>query len=68
MPFELQFHTQASFEVKNSNHTIYQEARKFPFDSARRKELFLIMIDTSAEEPTSRGVRAIGELKRRKDG
>ena len=68
MPFKLQFHTPASFEVKNLIHTLYQDARKLPFDSARRKELYQTMIDMSAEQSTPRGVQAIGELKRRTDG
>lgn len=68
MPFELQFHTPKSFEIKNLIHPIYEEARLLPLSSAKRKELYQLMIDMSAEQPTPRGVRAIGELKRRKDG
>lgn len=66
-PFELQFHTPKSFEIKNLIHPIYEEARLPPLDSAKRKELYQIMIDMSAEQPTPRGVRVIGELKRRTD-
>ena len=66
--YRLSYSSILSIFLKNLLHPLYEQARKLPFDLAKRKELFQIMIDMSAEQPTPRGVRAIGELKRRKDG
>lgn len=42
-PFEIQFHTAASFDMKNSNHALYEEWRKQATEELRGSELAGIM-------------------------
>lgn len=58
--FELQFHTQQSFDVKNGEmHRLYEEARKStdPALSKRLNEQMFALSDTVDEPPGARGIK-----------
>lgn len=55
--FELQFHTQASLDVKeNLNHPLYEKARLAETSAAEREKLTRKMVENSTKIPTPPGI------------
>jgi hypothetical protein len=54
-PFELQFHTAESFEVKMETHAMYEEFRNPSTSAARRLELNRMMTKMSDRIPVPKG-------------
>lgn len=64
--FEVQFHTDKSFQVKDKDiHKFYEEFRLPATNGKRRKELFDIMTKISDSQPTPPGIEKICCLKHR---
>lgn len=58
--FEVQFHTQRSFNVKqNVNHTLFEEARLASTSTSRKKELTEVMRRNSEIIPSAQGASLI---------
>ena len=58
--FELQFHTEQSFNLKNNElHKLYEEAREISTSTERRAELQRQMIELSRQIPTPPGISTI---------
>jgi hypothetical protein len=49
--FELQFHTQASLDAKQSTHRLCEEARKLPDDPPTKKKLFNEQVEAFKKVP-----------------
>ena len=58
--FELQFHTEQSFNLKNNElHKLYEEAREISTSTERRAELQRQMVELSRQIPTPPGISTI---------
>jgi hypothetical protein len=53
--FEVQFHTQASFDAKQETHTAYERLRKLPDDSGEVRELRAYQREVNAKIPIPPG-------------
>jgi hypothetical protein len=53
--FEVQFHTQASFDAKQETHGAYERLRKLPDDSGEVRELRAYQREVNAKIPIPPG-------------
>ena len=62
MPWEIQFHTAASFEVKQATHVPYERMREKDTSPAERRRLFDEMTRTWATVPVPAGILEPGSV------
>ena len=60
--FEVQYHTQESFDLKNGElHTLYEERRKLPDDSERAVEVDAMMRDMSSKLTVPSNIESVNK-------
>ena len=57
--FEIQFHTDESYEALRANHKLYREQREVTTSSERKDEIARLMMDASSKVPVPEGCNAI---------
>lgn len=61
--FEIQFHTDESYEALRANHKLYREQREVTTPQERKEELAQLMMDASSKVPVPEGCDTIRQYQ-----
>ena len=61
--FEIQFHTEESYEALRANHKLYREQREVTTPQERKEEIAQLMMDASSKVPVPEGCDTIRQYQ-----